>query len=153
MSSLELKVPPPLVALCAALLMWLAAKATPSLELSVWLRVGVGAAFVVVGMGMGLAGLLAFRQAKTTINPTKPTAASSLVTRGVYTFSRNPMYLGLLFVLLGFVSILASPMALVLLPAFVAYINRFQITPEERVLALLFGQAFTAYKTKVRRWL
>lgn len=133
--------------------MWLAAKATPSLELSVWLRVGVGAAFVVVGMGMGLAGLLAFRQAKTTINPTKPTAASSLVTRGVYTFSRNPMYLGLLFVLLGFVSILASPMALVLLPAFVAYINRFQITPEERVLALLFGQAFTAYKTKVRRWL
>jgi len=153
MRALELKVPPPLVALCVGLMMWLASDAVASVEVPLLLRVGICAAFVGTGLGLDIAALLAFRRAKTTVNPFRPRASSSLVTRGVYTFTRNPMYLGLLLLLLGLAAFLANPLALVLPAVFVAYINRFQITPEERTLSSLFGDAFSEYKAKVRRWL
>lgn len=80
-------------------------------------------------------------------------AASSLVTNGVYRFTRNPMYVGLLLALSGWAAFLSSPSALVYLVAFVLYMNRFQIEPEERVLASRFGADYAAYRTRVRRWL
>jgi protein-S-isoprenylcysteine O-methyltransferase Ste14 len=76
-----------------------------------------------------------------------------LIVRGPYRFVRNPMYLGLSFVLVGWAVCLLSPWALIGPLAFVLYINRFQIEPEERTLTALFGAAFTTYATKVRRWL
>ncbi len=79
--------------------------------------------------------------------------ASSLVTSGVYTISRNPMYLGGLIMLLGWGILLSNAPALVCLPVYVLYINRFQIEPEERALTLLFGPAYTAYTARARRWL
>jgi protein-S-isoprenylcysteine O-methyltransferase Ste14 len=63
------------------------------------------------------------------------------------------MYLGLLLVLLGWASFLANALAFMFLPLFVLYINRFQIDPEERALVSMFGQDFTNYLSKVRRWL
>jgi protein-S-isoprenylcysteine O-methyltransferase Ste14 len=99
-----------------------------------------------------LAGMVAFRRAKTTVNPIKASAASSLVTRGVYEFTRNPMYLGLFLTLVAWAVFLASPLAVLWVAVYVAYINRFQITPEERVLSALFGGAYEAYKARVRRW-
>ena len=75
-----------------------------------------------------------------------------LLTSGPYAFTRNPMYLGLLLVLLGWAAYLSNALACVFLPAFVLYMNRFQIGPEERALAALFGQAFLDYKNRVRRW-
>src|SRR6185312_11178713 len=98
-------------------------------------------------------GALAFRKAKTTKNPMKPQAASSLVTAGVYQRTRNPMYLGLLLVLLGLALYLWSAWSLLGPIFFVMYISRFQIEPEERALATLFGSEYSAYKAKVRRWL
>ena len=83
----------------------------------------------------------------------KPQAASSLVVAGVYKITRNPMYLGLSLVLVGWAVFLWSAWALLGPVVFVAYISRFQIAPEERVLASLFGSEYSAYKTKVRRWL
>ena len=65
--------------------------------------------------------------------------ASALVTGGMYRFTRNPMYLGLLLTLMGWAAFLASPPALVFLLLYVVYINRFQIEPEERTLSSLFG--------------
>jgi len=153
MSSLELKVPPPLLALCLALLMWLASSLVPSLEVPFRFRMGAALALACVGLGVSLAGVVSFLRARTTINPTKPTATSSLVTSGVYRFTRNPMYLGLLLVLLAWAVFLSNPVALVFVPLFVLYINRFQVTPEERALSSLFGGEFSAYKDKVRRWL
>ena len=106
-----------------------------------------------IGAAIDLAGLIAFRRAKTTINPLKPQNSSSLVTGGIYRYTRNPMYLGMLAFLLAWSAYLAQPLALLGPLAFVLYINRFQIIPEERVLAGLFGEEFTAYTNRVRRWL
>lgn len=153
MSSLELKVPPPLVALCVALLMWLASLVVAPFEVPFLLRISASLVFVFVGLGLSLAGLVSFMRAKTTVNPTKPSSTSSLVSTGVYRFTRNPMYLGLLLVLLGWSTFLANVVAFLFAPLFVLYINRFQITPEERALSSLFGAEFSAYKARVRRWL
>ena len=62
------------------------------------------------------------------------------------------MYLGLLLELLAWAVFLANPLALLFLPVYVLYIDRFQIIPEERVLATLFGTAYSTYKGSVRRW-
>ena len=72
---------------------------------------------------------------------------------GVYALTRNPMYLGLLLVLTGWAIFLSNVLGFVFLPAFVLYISRFQIAPEERALTSLFGRDFVAYKSRVRRWL
>ena len=79
-------------------------------------------------------------------------STSSLVVSGIYKYTRNPMYLGFVLVLLGWAAFLSNLAAFVLLPAFVLYISRFQIRPEERVLASLFPDEYPAYRDQVRRW-
>ncbi|MCY1553776.1 Phospholipid methyltransferase [compost metagenome] len=108
---------------------------------------------MLAGAFVALFGVASFRRAKTTVNPTTPGAASALVDSGIYRYSRNPMYLGLLLVLAGWGLWLAHALALLGLPAFVVYMNRFQIAPEERALTAVFGDAFAAYRQKVRRWI
>ncbi len=152
MNALELKVPPPLVALVTGLLMWWAAKLVPPLALPGVARIVVAVVFAGVGVGLAMSGVLTFRRAKTTVNPTTPAAASALVRTGVFRFTRNPMYLGLLLCLVAWAIILSSVLALLIAPLFVVYMNRFQIAPEERALAALFGDSFAAYKRDVRRW-
>ena len=83
----------------------------------------------------------------------KPDSTSSLVISGIYKYTRNPMYLGFVLVLLGWAAFLSNLAALALLPAFVLYINRFQIIPEEHVLTSLFPDAYPAYRARVRRWI
>lgn len=111
------------------------------------------ASFVVLGFTCSCLGVVSFRRAKTTVNPTNPSATSSLVTCGVYRFSRNPMYLGFLFFILGDIAWLANPLVLFGWPAFVLYMNRFQIAPEESALTKRFGAEYTTYAGRVRRWL
>ena len=152
MQSLELKIPPPIVALTTGALMWFAASLVPSFALPDTLRVGLAVILAVTGISLDLAGLIAFIRAKTTINPLKPASSAALVTRGLYRFTRNPMYLGMLLVLLGWAVFLSSLAALLIAPLFMLYINRFQIAPEERVLEEKFGAAFTDYMQRVRRW-
>jgi protein-S-isoprenylcysteine O-methyltransferase Ste14 len=153
MSSLELKIPPPVVALFLAALMWLTTFVAPSLDLAFGFRLGVALVLVFIGQSISISGMVAFRRAKTTINPIKANAASSLVTLGVYRFTRNPMYLGLLLTLLAWAVYLSSPVAVLWIIAYVLYINRFQILPEERVLLSLFGPEYATYQGEVRRWL
>ena len=81
-----------------------------------------------------------------------PNASSSLVTTGIYTLTRNPMYLGFAMLLLGWGIFLANPVTLLVLPCFIGYMSRFQIVPEERALESRFGPDFHAYRMKVRRW-
>ncbi len=90
---------------------------------------------------------------KTTVNPLTPEATTTMVTSGIYRFTRNPMYLGFLLILAGWAIALSHLLAFVILPLFVWYMNRFQILPEERALASKFPEAFTAHKRSVRRWL
>ncbi|MBI5522446.1 MAG: isoprenylcysteine carboxylmethyltransferase family protein [Desulfarculus sp.] len=153
MNALELKIPPVVVTLIAALGMWGASLAVPSFHLSVTARASAGAILVAVGLGIVVAGGISFRRARTTVNPTKPGSTSSLVVSGVYRFTRNPMYLGMVFALLGWASFLLNALAFVLIPGFVVYLNRFQIAPEERALSSLFGAEYVSYQARVRRWL
>jgi protein-S-isoprenylcysteine O-methyltransferase Ste14 len=153
MRLLELKIPPPVVAVLVGLAMWFASGLGPSMELPLLARSLIFAAIALAGGATALAGDLEFKRARTTINPLKPQNASSLVTSGVYRFTRNPMYLGLLLVVLGWAAFLCSAVALVGPVIFVAYIGRFQIAPEERVLSAKFGTAYSGYLARVRRWL
>jgi protein-S-isoprenylcysteine O-methyltransferase Ste14 len=83
----------------------------------------------------------------------QPAAASSLVTGGIYRWTRNPMYLGMALALAGWGLYLGNFGALALVGLFVMYIDRYQIDPEERALTARFGDAFAAYRRRVRRWL
>jgi protein-S-isoprenylcysteine O-methyltransferase Ste14 len=139
MNNLELKVPPPVLALIFFAIIWFASWQLPSLAFEMpgshyW---GIGLAGT--GIILALAGVIEFRKAETTINPTKPGVTLAMVTSGVYRLSRNP--------------VLSHVLAFLYLPVFVAYLNRFQITPEERVLSVKFGEAFAAYTQAVRKWL
>ena len=153
MRSLELKVPPPAVALLFGFLMWLASSQAGPLAVSFGPRVPVALVLACLGLVCGISGMLTFWRAKTTMNPIKLAATSSLVTAGPYRFTRNPMYLSLLLYLLAWAVHLSNLLALLFLPVFVLYMNRFQIEPEERVLSSLFGPQYAAYRERVRRWL
>lgn len=133
--------------------MWGISEMGASIELPNVLRHVLTAAISLAGGCISLAGILSFRRARTTVNPLKPKNTSSLVTLGIYRFTRNPMYLGLLLVLLAWAVFLSSAWAIVGPVAFVLYINRFQIAPEERVMATMFGASYAQYKARVRRWL
>lgn len=153
MTWLEHRIPPPVVGIIvAALMAWAAGGAhwqlpTGANGLSVALLVALGLSF-------DLAGLLAFRDSRTTVNPMRPERASSLVTRGVYRITRNPMYVGMACLLLAWGLYLSHWPALLVGPlAYVLYLNRFQIAPEERILLGLFGEEYRAYMGRVRRWL
>jgi protein-S-isoprenylcysteine O-methyltransferase Ste14 len=153
MRSLETAIPPPAVAALAALAMWVISLVAPTLQMPAAIRVAACAASALVGLFFSVAGVISFRRARTTIDPTKPETASSLVSSGIYRVTRNPMYVGLCFVLFAWGVFLSSAWALLGLLAFVLYLGRFQIAPEERALARLFGSGYTAYQAKVRRWL
>jgi protein-S-isoprenylcysteine O-methyltransferase Ste14 len=153
MPTLELTIPPPIVALVAAVTMGGIARMAPASDGPVLVCAMAAMAIALVGVGVSLAGVLAFRRARTTVNPMKPQATTALVTSGIYTVTRNPMYVGVLLVLVAWAVFLSSPWALVGPVAFVLYINRFQIAPEERVLSGLFGRTYSDYRARVRRWL
>lgn len=153
MHALELKVPPPLVLIVAALLMFAAATLTPSLTFSLPGNSVWAALIAVLGIAVAGAGVAAFRRAKTTVNPMRVHETSSLVTNGVFRISRNPMYVGMLLLLVAWAVHLANAAAILGLPLFVLYIARFQIAPEERSLQALFGEAFVAYTKATRPWL
>ena len=134
-----------------ALLMWLIA--VPALDFALPRREVAATIFFSIAMLVGLSAVLGFRRARTTLNPLKPQEASALVVRGIYRWTRNPMYLAMLLVLVGWACIVANWAALAMLPLFVIYLNRFQIVPEERALHARFGAEFENYRRKVRRWL
>jgi len=153
MNWLELKVPPPIVALLVGVLMWLVSPFVAPVEVPFAARVGVAVALACVGLALGVSGMVAVWRAKTTMNPTTPSATSALVTSGAFGLTRNPMYLSLLLYLLAWGVYLSNLLALLFLPVFVLYITHFQIRPEERALSSLFGQEYAAYRERVRRWL
>jgi protein-S-isoprenylcysteine O-methyltransferase Ste14 len=153
MQSLELRIPPPVVALLIAVVMWGILAQPPSLPLTVEFRQILILILVIVGMTFDLLGLLAFRRSRTTINPLKPVDTSVLVTSGVYRITRNPMYLGLVLLLTAWACYLSMLLPLVGPVLFMLYVKRFQIVPEERIMHSKFGEEYAAYTNQVRRWL
>ncbi len=151
MQKLETRIPPPLLMLLCAVSGYLLARVWPwpVLLVPVW---GV-VALMLSGLALNLLPKLAFRRARTTVNPLRPAAATSLVTGGIYRHTRNPMYLGQALLLLGAMLWVGSTAALLVVPLFVGWITRFQILPEERVLSARFGADYAAFRRDVRRWL
>lgn len=106
-----MRVPPPLLMVLVGLLMALLAAFSPSLAWPLALRVALGVLLALLGLALALAGLLHFRRARTTFDPLHPERASRLVSWGIYRFTRNPMYLGMLCLLFGWALYLAAPLA------------------------------------------
>lgn len=149
---LALRIPPVVVVLVIALLQWLLAIALPRWPGDFPGRIPIGVLLLLTGTVIAISGVMSFRRARTSVNPLDPSVASTLVSNGIYRFSRNPMYLGFACWLAGFAVLLGSVTALLLVAVFVMYMNRFQIVPEERALQARFGKSFDVYCQDVRRW-
>lgn len=153
MRFLETRIPAPFVAIAIAAGMWLLPRAQALPDAIDVLRLATIDLSMNLSAVVALAAFASFWKARTTINPIKPDRASVLVTHGIYRFTRNPMYLSLLLLLVAYASHLGCWAALAGPMAYVAYVTRFQILPEERVLLAKFGAEYEAYKRRVRRWI
>ncbi|MEE4108609.1 MAG: isoprenylcysteine carboxylmethyltransferase family protein [Halieaceae bacterium] len=169
--TLELKIPPVAVLLIAVIGMAMCARLWPpaaepvlaigatGAALPLFLPLGDGAASIlgglltVKGIAVALLGVREFRRERTTVDPRSPGRAAALVTGGIFTQTRNPMYFGMLLCLAALAIWLRSLPAFLFLPLFVLYLNRYQIAPEERAMEEHFGNAFRRYCSRVRRWI
>ena len=144
---------PPLAFGIAALAMWWIGRTVEFGRFSFAYQSGAGIALVVLGLALIAVSLRSFSRAGTTPNPLHPKKASELVTSGIYAWSRNPMYVGDAVALVGIATWLGSLPSLLPIAAFVVYIDRVQIAVEEKAMAEIFGDRYTAYCRRVRRWL
>ena len=153
MKALETKAPPVAQFLVVAAGMWLIAKYVPALSADMPGRKILVVLFFCLSALVAIPAIAGFRSAGTTVDPRYPDKASRLVVGGVYRYSRNPMYLGLLLLLIAWAVYLSNLLALAGLPAFVLGMNRLQIRPEEEAMAARFGDEYRAYRESVRRWI
>ncbi len=147
------KIPPLMLALLFALLMWAIGRLLPWASINLPVGYGLSLLLLVAGAAVCGLGLVSFRRKKTTVNPLYPERATALVTSGIYRVSRNPMYLGFAMSLLGWGLLLGNVVAVALVVVFVFYLDRCQIPPEEHALLSLFGDTYQDYCAQVRRWL
>lgn len=152
---MSLKIPPLLLSLIVLVLMGAVQWATidfgwVTLALGGWLT---GGALIVLGLGVMVTGAWQFRRQGTTLDPRDPSRTHHVVDDGIYRFTRNPMYLGMAIALAGVAVGVSNLLCLLCVPAFCAYIHRWQIKPEEHWLTRRFGDDYLAYMAKVRRWI
>jgi protein-S-isoprenylcysteine O-methyltransferase Ste14 len=133
--------------------MWLTSRLASGFGAAEWLRRPLALILIAAGTFLIVASRFALNRAGTTWHPSEPERTTALVTSGVYRFSRNPTYLGMEIVLLSWAAVLTSPAAALMSALFVAYITRFQIRPEESILAASLGPDYRDYSQRVRRWL
>jgi len=150
---LETRIPAPIVAgLIGAAMKWYALRQGIVMDptpLQMYLGIGLAQLSALIV----LAAVYRMWRARTTINPMKPARATTLVTSGVFRFTRNPMYLSLLLLVVAYATRLDSLAVWIAPVVFLAYVTRFQIIPEERILQQKFGAAFDAYRAGTRRWI
>lgn len=150
---LQNKVPPVILVLLFGLIIWVIAIATIQVPVEQGTRLILALGLLGLGVFFCVSGVVSFRRAKTTVNPLSPGSASSLVSSGIYRYSRNPMYVGFALMLLAWAAYLFAPVSIIGVAGFMVYMNKFQIEPEENALRELFGQEFSEYAQRVRRWL
>ena len=144
------KIPPPVVTLICVLLIYLSKPLFPELTFNYSNQLCLF--FLISGFSIILISFQTFKKEKTTINPIKIEKASSLVTSGIFKYSRNPMYLGMVLILISTAIKFSLYGGLLVIVFFVYFITIFQILPEEKAMKKLFGEDFTNYKNKTRRW-
>ncbi len=151
--NLELKVIPVIQVFIVLVLMYILEKALPSLSYTFQYSLFASIFIFAIAMVVGLLAVYCFRQHKTTVDPSAPEKASQVVDTGIYAYSRNPMYLALVLVLISVAVYRQNVINFSVIPLFILYITKYQILPEERALTSLFGEEFKAYCLKVNRWL
>ncbi|MBI2757709.1 MAG: isoprenylcysteine carboxylmethyltransferase family protein [Chloroflexi bacterium] len=111
----------------------------------------IGLPLAAIGFLLAVSALLEFRKAHTTVDPHG--SVKSIVTSGIYRFTRNPIYAGFLLVLIGIPLNSGTYWGLLLAPVFIVSINNLVIQHEEAYLEKKFGDVYAGYKSRVRRWI
>lgn len=153
MKKLELLIPPPVIASIVAVFMWQVAPVVPRLSQLADHHVILSSVVAFAGFMVAIVGVYAVMKNKTTINPHSPQKTSCLVTSGIYRYTRNPMYVGILLVLSAWGLYLSHIVPLLMPALFVLYMNRFQVIPEEKILEDKFGEAYIQYSKQTSRWI
>ena len=148
---LNTKIPPPVVTILFAIMIFYFSDNFAYVDLP--FKIYISLFFISLGFIVTFSSARNFRKKDTTVNPMKPNETSKLGTYGFFKITRNPMYLGMLLFLLGLSIYNGLIVGLIFLPLFVGYITYFQIIPEENAMLELFGEEFTVYMKKVRRWI
>jgi protein-S-isoprenylcysteine O-methyltransferase Ste14 len=146
-----IRIPAPILAIghiiLAILLGWLVPLPIPLPVFVQWLGLGCAT----LGFVLGLLALLEFRRVRSALDPKKP--ARSLVTSGIYRFTRNPVYLGFVFMLIGLPLNWGTYWGIILVWPLVVLINNLVIKHEEAGLEREFKAQYADYASRVRRWL
>ncbi len=150
-NSMNNKIPPPIVTLVFGLCIYLSKSFFPEFSFSILSSLSIIS--FIVGISVLVTAIISFKNHETTVNPISVEKASSLVVTGIFKYSRNPMYLGMVLILLSISFKFNLVGGIVLTMLFAGYITKFQIIPEEIVMNKLFGDEFEKYKNKTRRWI
>ena len=145
------KIPPPIITLTFGLAIYFSRPLFPDLSSGIFDVMGL--IFLILGIVTLGSAVSSFKKHETTINPIAIKKASSLVISGAFKYSRNPMYLGMVLILLSISFKFNLIGGIILTMLFAGYITKFQIIPEEIVMNKLFGDEFEKYKNKTRRWI
>ena len=145
------KIPPPIIALVCALGILFSKPFFR--EYSNVNNSSISILFFLIGIACFFFAIKLFKKHNTTISPLKPEKATSLIVSGIYMYSRNPMYLGMLFILISTSIRFNIICGIISISTFIIYITKFQIIPEEDQFKRIFGEKFLNYKKKTRMWL
>ena len=148
---MKTKIPPPIIALICIVINYLSTYLInpikfPNIEI-------IGGLILLLGVVTAVLATLLFKKDKTTVNPRDPEKTTTLVTNGIFSITRNPMYLGLFLSISSTILFFGSWFGIIILMFFIWYINKFQIIPEEEAMEKLFGNKYSEYRQKVRRWI
>ncbi len=149
---MKLKILPPLVMVIFGCFMYLVDRFLPVGEFDFFGRREMSYILLAVGFLLIIVAVFQFIKANTTTDPLHPEKAKHLITGGVFKYTRNPMYLGMLLFLIAFGLHLGNAFNTLLAAGYVYYMNHFQIKREETVLIEQFGKAYLLYLKAVRRW-
>ena len=142
------KIPPPIVTLAFGLMIYFSRNIFPDINNIIFYILSLF--FIILGPFILISAVRSFKAEQTTINPININNASSLVISGVFKYSRNPMYLGMVFILLALSFRFNLVGGILFTSIFIMYITKFQIIPEEAAMKSIFGEDFNKYKNKTR---
>ena len=145
------KIPPPILVLILITSNYFSQNQVETMYLPYKLSISI--LILLVGIIILINPVFKFIKSKTTVNPVKFTKVSKLVTNGIFKYSRNPMYLGMIFVIISTSIFYLNYYSIITPFIFYFWINRFQIKREEIFLAKKFGKEYLSYKSKTRRWI
>ena len=148
---METKIPPPIVTLIFGLAIYFSREIFPVVEIQHSSYLGIF--LLLIGFFILISAVRLFRKDNTTVNPLRPELATKLVIDGIFKYTRNPMYLGMAFILVSISVFFNLLGGIILVALFCAYITKFQIIPEERAMKDLFSHDFEKYTKSTRRWI